>query len=36
MIPFQDANTEADGLTVMTSVLQVHPNRTVGIGTKLT
>ncbi len=33
VIPFQDANTEADGLTVMTSVLQAHPNLTVGIGT---
>lgn len=33
VIPFQDANNEADGLTVMTSVLQAHPNVSVAIGT---
>ena len=33
VIPFQDANTETDGLTVMTSVLQAHPNVSVAIGT---
>ena len=33
VIPFQDANTENDGLAVMTSVLQAHPNVSIGIGT---
>ena len=33
VLPFQDANTETDGLTVMTSVLQAHPNMSIGIGT---
>ncbi len=33
VIPFQDANNEPDGLKVMTSVLQAHPNVSIGIGT---
>jgi ABC-type sugar transport system substrate-binding protein len=33
VLPFQDANTETEGLTVMTSVLQAHPNVSIGIGT---
>ena len=33
VLPFQDANNEPDGLKVMTSVLQAHPNVSIGIGT---
>ena len=33
VVPFQDANTETDGLGVMTTVLQAHPNLSIGIGT---
>ncbi len=33
VLPFQDANTETDGLTVMTSVLQANPDVSIGIGT---
>jgi ABC-type sugar transport system substrate-binding protein len=33
VLPFQDANTNQDGLTVMTSVLEAHPNVSVAIGT---
>jgi ABC-type sugar transport system substrate-binding protein len=33
VLPFQDANNEPDGLKVMTSVLQGHPNVSIGIGT---
>lgn len=33
VLPFQDANNEPDGLKVMTSVLQAHPNVSIAIGT---
>lgn len=33
VLPFQDANSEPDGLKVMTSVLQANPNVSIGIGT---